>query len=118
MIISVFSRNGARRYASVSVTLAGIAFASAVLAKQSGEDLLQQARALPEHVNAGNVMPLFALAFFLTSLVFWILDRGIPLNRHRPTWLKLFSFLVVLSAVAATYETVITGHSGALSVWG
>ena len=115
---SVFSRNWARRYASVSVTLAGVAFASALLAKESGEEFLATASALPEHVSAGNTMPLYAFTFFALAFVFWIVDRGIPLNRPRPTWLKLCSFFVVLASVAATYAAVITGHSGALSVWG
>lgn len=118
MIVSVISASWSRRYASVSVTLASVAFVCAVVARQSGEELLVSRSALPEHVSSGNVMPWYALAFFVLSLVFWLFDRGVPLNRPRPLWLKLLAFLVVVSAVAATFQAVVTGHSGALSVWG
>lgn len=118
MIVSVISMAWSRRYASISVALAFVATASAFLAKQSGEVLAQTVPVSADHVASGDVMPLFAGAFFVLSLVFWLFDRGVPLNRRRPLWLKAFGVLVVISAIVATYQAVITGHSGALSVWG
>jgi len=116
MIISVFSPNWSRRYASASVTLAGIAMVAAFLSKVSGESLPVQASA--EHVSGGTVLPWIMLVFFVCSLVFWLFDRGIPLNRKRPMWLRLFSALVVITAVAASYQSIVVGYSGVLSVWG
>lgn len=40
----------------------------------------------------------WALAVALT--VFWLVDRGIPGNRRRPAWFKVFGFGLLLLAVA------------------
>jgi hypothetical protein len=71
----------------------------------------------PTHVDLGSVMPLIAIGLFLIVMVFWLFDRGIPMNRPRPTWLKVFGVVVILAALFATFWVVQVGHTGSEGVW-
>ena len=62
-------------------------------------------------------MPLIAIAFFVVLLVFWLFDRGIPRNRHRPVWVRLLAVVLIALAVLATIWVIRVGHSGAEATW-
>jgi hypothetical protein len=106
-----------RRFGVLVVIVAGVAVPAALVAKESGERLARRIGVPVLHQELGSVMPWVAAALFLGILVFWLVDRGIPMNRQRPLWLKLLAALLVLAAVGATLWTVRVGHSGATAVW-
>ena len=106
-----------KRFGVIVVIGAIVSTVSAFLAKQSGETLARTRPVSGEHVMAGEVVPLPVLGFAVLLTVFWLFDRGVPGNRVRPVWLKLLAVVVVAAAVACTYLVVISGHTGALSVW-
>jgi protein-S-isoprenylcysteine O-methyltransferase Ste14 len=64
-----------------------------------------------------RAIPIAAVAFLLLLVVFWLIARGVPLNRNRPLWLKVFGAALILAAIGITYLTVLTGFSGASATW-
>jgi len=116
-ILMVAARGFSRRYASLVVVIAGVAFASAVVAKESGEQLTKQLGTPTEHAALGQVMPVVALVLFGLATVFWLVDRGIPMNRYRPLWLTLLGVAVIVVALWSIWWTFRVGHSGAEAVW-
>jgi drug/metabolite transporter (DMT)-like permease len=116
-ILIVLRRSLSRRYASLVVIALAIGAGGAVVAKQSGEQLAKLVAPPPTHVDLGSVMPLIAIGLFLIVMVFWLFDRGIPMNRPRPTWLKVFGVVVILAALFATFWVVQVGHTGSEGVW-
>ncbi len=95
-----------------------LALVASIAARITGEDF---ARAMPvsaEHVDYGNVQPIFAITLAVTVTVLWLVDRGIPGNRQRPRWVRAWAVATVVAAVLSVWWTVLTGHSGAESVWG
>lgn len=117
-VLSALIPNFSRRYASASVIIIGVALVASLLSRTSGQDLAREVSTTAEHINAGDVLPAFVGVFFVVTLVFWLFDRGVPLNRKRPIWLRLLAVVVIIVALVATYQTVIAGHTGAVSVWG
>ncbi len=106
-----------RRFAVLVVVLAWCAVPAAFVAKGSGEQFAERVGLPQPHAQLGDVLPIFALAFALAILVFWLFDRGIPGNRTRPWWLKCLAIAVMLIAVATTWWTIRVGHSGAEASW-
>jgi hypothetical protein len=49
--------------------------------------------------------------------VFWVFARGVPLNRNRPLWLKVFGAVLIVAAIGITYFAVLTGYSGSKATW-
>jgi len=116
-ILVVVIRSFSRRYASLVVVISGIAFVSSLLAKESGEQLAKHLGTPTDHAAVGQVMPIVALVLFVLVTVFWLVDRGIPMNRHRPLWLTLLGLAVVVAALWSIWWTFRVGHSGAEAVW-
>ncbi len=107
-----------KRFGVLVVIGAAVGAVTAVIAKNSGEDLATQVGVTSEHLDYGSLMPLLALGFLALVVVFWLFDRGVPGNRGRPLWLKLVAGVLVIAALGIIIWTAITGHSGAESVWG
>lgn len=107
-----------KRFGVIIVVGAVLAAVSAVLAKQSGENLARSRPVSGEHVQAGDVVPLPVVILAVALIVFWLFDRGVPGNRRRPLWLTGLGIAVVAVAVLSTILVVRAGHTGALSVWG
>lgn len=90
-----------------------VVFAMSFVAKESGEKLQGRlgGEIAEEHAEYGDVLPLFALGLLLATAVLWYATtRGgivVPVS----------VVLVVLAAVAAIGWTVVTGDTGARSVW-
>ena len=116
-ILIVLVRPLSRRYASLVVIAGAVALVASVAAKESGEQLAARLGTPTEHAAVGQVMPVVALALFVLVAAFWIVDRGIPMNRPRPFWLSLLGAAVVIVALWSLWWTFRVGHSGAEAVW-
>jgi uncharacterized membrane protein len=106
-----------RLFGVATVLGAGIGMIASFIARTSGEYLATIVGTPQPHTDYGDRFPVLATIYFLIVTIFWLFARGIPLNRNRPLWLKVFGGVVVLAAIAITYFTIITGHSGAEAVW-
>lgn len=107
-----------RRFGILVVVAAGLGAVSAVVAKESGEQLATRVGIPQVHADLGDAMPVVAGVFFVAVTVFWLFDRGIPANRHRPAWLMVLAVVVIVAAIIAIVWTVRVGHTGAEAVWG
>jgi drug/metabolite transporter (DMT)-like permease len=117
-IIMAVWRSFSRRFAPLVVIVAGMAAGSALVAKESGEKLATRlGGGPPTHMQLGTWMPIIAGALFILILVYWLVDRGIPLNRPRPLWLKLLGVALIVVALFAIFWTVRVGHTGSEAVW-
>ena len=106
-----------RLFGAATVIGAAVGAVAGVISKTSGQDLSQRVGWPQEHVDYGNIFPIAAVAFLLLLVVFWLIARGVPLNRNRPLWLKVFGAALILAAIGITYLTVLTGFSGASATW-
>lgn len=95
-----------------------VALVTSMAARITGEDFARTVPISSEHVNYGNVQPIFAVVLAVAVTVLWLVDRGIPGNRRRPLWVRAWAVATVVAAVLSVWWTVLTGHSGAESVWG
>lgn len=117
ILMAVFPRFS-RRFGVLVVIVGGIGALSAWLARVTGGTLAQSVPVTAEHSEWGHRMPQVAIALGVLTLVFWLFDRGIPGNRRRPWWLIVLGVVLVVVSLVAVYFTILTGHSGAESVWG
>ena len=106
-----------RLFGAATVIGAAVGAVATVISKTSGQNLSQRVGWPQEHVDYGNIFPIAAVAFLLLLVVFWLIARGVPLNRNRPLWLKVFGAALILAAIGITYLTVLTGFSGASATW-
>lgn len=106
-----------RLFGAATILGAAVGTAGAFIAKESGEQLASRVGYPQPHTEYGGIYPLYALIYFAIITTFWLFARGIPLNRNRPLWLKVFGGVVVLVALLITYFTIVTGHSGAEAAW-
>lgn len=106
-----------RRFAPLVVLLAFACVVFSLISRESGKALAERVGLPQVHSELGETMPQIALAFFVVLLVFWLFDRGIPGNRHRPVWLRFLAVLLIMLAVFATYWVIRVGHSGAEATW-
>lgn len=106
-----------RRFGPVVVIMGGVAVMAAIIAKEAGEQLALRVGVPAEHEEYGSWMPVAAGILFVLVLGFWLVDRGIPLNRSRPGWLIAVGVLLVLVAFGAIALTFVVGHTGTQAVW-
>ena len=106
-----------RLFGAATVIGAAVGAVASVISKTSGQNLSQRVGWPQEHVDYGNIFPIAAVAFLLLLVVFWLIARGVPLNRNRPLWLKVFGAALIFAAIGITYLTVLTGFSGASATW-
>lgn len=112
-----FSARFSRRFGVIVVILAGLAAGAALVAKESGEQLAARVGEPEQHAELGDVLPLIAAVFFVVLLVFWLFDRGIPMNRSRPVWLIALAVALVVVSLVAIGWTIRVGHTGAEAAW-
>ncbi|GGG68588.1 DUF2231 domain-containing protein [Corynebacterium pelargi] len=110
---------GKARLATLSLAVSWIAAAATLLAKISGERLLE-AKGLSEH-NPGPVADhvtwaTYALASIATLAVFSTFGRSIGTKSGAWIW-NLTRMLIILAALASVLSIVIAGHEGAKLVW-
>lgn len=116
-IIMAFSARFSRRFGVIVVILAGLGAGAAIVAKASGEQLAARVGEPEQHAELGEVMPIIAGVFFVVLLVFWLFDRGIPMNRSRPAWLIALAVVLVVAAAVSIGWTIRVGHTGAEATW-
>ncbi len=106
-----------RRFGPLVVLVGGAAAATCFVAKASGEQLAARVGLPEQHASVADDMPLVATVLFVLLLVFWLFDRGIPLNRSRPFWLVLLAVALAVMSVLALWWVFRVGHTGAQAVW-
>jgi hypothetical protein len=84
-----------------------------LVARQSGQNLRARlgGEIAESHAQYGNVLPLFALALLLASVVVWYAAR------QGGVLVPVATGLAAVTAVAAIGWTVLVGDTGARSVW-
>ena len=60
------------------------------------------------YVEYRNIFSIAALGFLFLLTIFWLIARGVPLNRNRPLWLKIVGATLILAAIGITYLTIST----------
>lgn len=116
-IIMAFSATVSRRFGVVVVILAALGAGAAVVSRLSGEQLALRVGEPEQHAELGELMPIIAAVFVVVLLVFWLFDRGIPMNRARPAWLIALAVLLVVVSLVAIGWTIRVGHTGAEATW-
>jgi len=106
-----------RLFGAATVIGATVGVIASVVAELSGNALAGRVGWSEEHAAYGDVFPIAAWVFLVLLVVFWIFARGVPLNRNRPLWLKVFGAVLILAAIGITYFTVLTGYSGSKAAW-
>ncbi len=66
-----------RRYGWLVVLCSGVATGSAVVAKQSGEQLASRVGVPPDHFSVARWLPWVVLALFVADLLLWWWDRAV-----------------------------------------
>jgi len=106
-----------RLFGAATVIGATVGVIASVIATLSGNQLAQRVGWPKEHANYGEIFPFAAMAFLLLLIVFWVYARGVPLNRNRPLWLKVFGAVLIVASIGISYFTVLTGYSGSKATW-
>ncbi|MDA9227095.1 hypothetical protein N9P34_00890 [Actinomycetota bacterium] len=111
--ILIAARPKALRFFGVkTVIAAAVGVVAGVISKTSGQNLSQRVGWPQEHVDYGNIFPMAALGFLFLLTIFWLIARGVPLNRERPLWLKVVGATLILVAIGISYLTVSTIYLG------
>jgi uncharacterized membrane protein len=102
-----------------TVAVLGIAAVGSLAAKLSGEALAQRVGDPGQHQELGNWLVAMAWILFAATLAWWLWQRK-RLKQRRTTGVVglIVGILLATVAVAALIVTVLTGHTGATSVWG
>jgi hypothetical protein len=106
-----------RRFGPLIVVIAALGAGASFVAKESGEQFAKRVGTPLPHADYGKWMPVFAGALFVLVLAFWLVDRGIPMNRSRPAWLVVVAVVLVVLALGTIAWTVQVGHSGSEAAW-
>ena len=81
---------------------------SGMLRKGLGQDATWSGN----YVEYRNTSPIPALGFLFLLTIFWLIARGVPLNRNRPLWLKVYGAVLIVAAIAISYLIVSTTYLG------
>lgn len=106
-----------RLFGAATVIGATVGVLASVIATLSGNQLAERVGWPERHANYGEIFPFAAIAFLLLLIVFWVYARGVPLNRNRPLWLKVFGAVLIVVSIGISYFTVLTGYSGSKATW-
>lgn len=106
-----------RLFGAATVIGATVGVIASVIATLSGNQLAERVGWPEKHANYGDIFPFAAMAFLVLLIVFWVYARGVPLNRNRPLWLKVFGAVLIVASVGISYFTVLTGYSGSKATW-
>lgn len=117
LIVMATSGKRSQRYAPAVLLVAIVGAVSAVIAKQTGEQL-QQSRgpAVAQHYDYGHWLPWAAVALLVLVVLMALMDRNSEGERQLIG--RIFAGFCVVAALGAVVLTVLTGHSGAELVWG
>jgi len=108
-------------YGPVVLGIAAIATALIPVATASGEQLERHVGDPGRHAELGDQLIWFALPMLVMLAVFvWLERRRGPQGtaERRPALLHGVAVLAILAALAAGYQTIRVGDSGARAAWG
>lgn len=111
-----------RRFGTVVLVLAGVAFIGTVLAAGSGEGLVESvdsSAALRKHVDLAEAMRPLAFVLLLAVGGLVIIDQLTRRGRSVPRWTgAALGAATIALAVVTTGWLVAVGHNGAEATWG
>ena len=109
--ILIAARPKALRFFGVkTVIAAAVGVVAGVISGMLRKGLGQDATWSGNYVEYRNTSPIPALGFLFLLTIFWLIARGVPLNRNRPLWLKVYGAVVIVAAIAISYLTVSTTY--------
>jgi hypothetical protein len=109
------SRRASRRFAAMIVPISWIGVGACLIAEDSGWAL--PGGVGPVHASLADSLSTFALILAASITGFWLVDRGIPGNRHRPPWFIGAGICLDLLALAVIGWAIRIGYSGAMVPW-
>jgi cytochrome b involved in lipid metabolism len=112
LIAAIFFEKIRIKYGFLIQVGLGIGFVSSFIAKQSGEALSIRVGTPFPHAELGENLVLIALGLFVTSLVWFYLQKS-----ENKVVSKIIGSISVLLAIATLVFTVLVGHSGAEATW-
>ena len=111
--ILIAARPKALRFFGVkTVIAAAVGVVAGVISGMLRKGLGQDATWSGNYVEYRNIFPIPALGFLLLLTIFWLITRGVPLNRNRPLWLKVVGATLILAAIGITYLTIAATYLG------
>ena len=111
--ILIAARPKALRFFGVkTVIAAGVGVVAGVISGMLRKGLGQDAAWSGNYVEYRNIFPTPALGFLFLLTIFWLIARGVPLNRNRPLWLKVVGATLILAAIGITYLTIAATYLG------
>ena len=111
--ILIAARPNALRFFGVKTVIAAAVGALAgVISGMLRKGLGQDATWSGNYVEYRDIFPIPALGFLFLLTIFWLIARGVPLNRNRPLWLKVYGAAVIVAAIGIFYLTVSTTYLG------
>ena len=109
--ILIAARPKALRFFGVkTVIAAAVGVVAGVISGMLRKGLGQDATWSGNYVEYRNTSPIPALGFLFLLTIFWLIARGVPLNRNRPLWLKVYGAAVIVAAIGIFYLTVSTTY--------
>lgn len=103
-----------RKYGAVIIGITVVGQLSSIVAKLSGEALLERLDLeLERHTELGNLAPLASVPLLVLVILLYQVDR----RRRGSKVRKLIAVLTVIAALFAAGYIALTGHSGAEAVW-
>ncbi len=101
-----------RLFGVKTVIAAAVGVVAGVISGMLRKGLGQDATWSGNYVEYRNTSPIPALGFLFLLTIFWLIARGVPLNRNRPLWLKVYGAAVIVAAIGIFYLTVSTTYLG------
>ena len=89
-----------------TVIAAAVGVVAGVISGMLRKGLGQDATWSGNYVECRNIFPIAALGFLFLLTIFWLIARGVPLNRNRPLWLKVIGATLILAGIGISYLTV------------
>ncbi|HBK39288.1 MAG TPA: hypothetical protein DDZ31_05020 [Actinobacteria bacterium] len=89
-----------------TVIAAAVGVVAGVISGMLRKGLGQDATWSGNYVEYRNIFPIAALVFLFLLTIFWLIARGVPLNRNRPLWLKVIGATLIWAGIGISYLTV------------
>lgn len=101
-----------RLFGAKTVIAAAVGVVAGVISGMLRKGLGQDAIWSGNYVEYRILFPIAALGFLFLLTIFWLIARGVPLNRNRPLWLKVIGATLILAGIGISYLTVAATYLG------
>ena len=101
-----------RLFGAKTVIAAAVGVVAGVISGMLRKGLGQDAFWSGNYVEYRILFPIAALGFLFLLTIFWLIARGVPLNRNRPLWLKVIGATLILAGIGISYLTVAATYLG------